>query len=51
MVQGQEDGVQVVYKDETIWATQVAMGELFKASKLALLSLAASVCTTKLVSL
>ena len=29
MVQGQEDGVQVVYKDETVWATQVAMGELF----------------------
>ena len=24
-----EDGVQVVYKDETIWATQAAMGELF----------------------
>ena len=29
MAEGQEDGVQVVYKDETIWATQVAMGELF----------------------
>ena len=24
-----EDGVQVVYKDETIWTTQAAMGELF----------------------
>ena len=24
-----EDGVQVLYKDETIWATQAAMGELF----------------------
>ena len=24
-----EEGVQVVYKDETIWATQAAMGELF----------------------
>ena len=24
-----EDGVQVVYKDKTIWATQAAMGELF----------------------
>ena len=27
-----EDGVQVVYKDETIWATQAAMGELFGCS-------------------
>ena len=24
-----EEGVQVVYMDETIWATQAAMGELF----------------------
>ena len=32
MAEGQEDGVQVVYKDETIWATQVAMGELFGCS-------------------
>ena len=32
MAQGQEDGVQVVYKDETIWATQSAMGELFGCS-------------------
>ena len=28
-----EDGVQVVYKDETIWATQAAMGELFGCSR------------------
>ena len=29
MAANKEDGVQVVYKDETIWATQAAMGELF----------------------
>ncbi len=29
VAEGREDGVQVVYKDETLWATQVAMGELF----------------------
>ena len=28
-IENQEDGVQVVYKDETIWATQKAMVELF----------------------
>jgi len=28
----QEDGVQVVYLEETIWATQAAMGELFDVS-------------------
>lgn len=28
-IDNQEDGVQVVYKDETIWATQKAMAELF----------------------
>ena len=27
-----EEGVQVVYMDETIWATQAAMGELFGCS-------------------
>ena len=27
-----EDGMQVFYKDETIWATQAAMGELFGCS-------------------
>ena len=29
LAENKEDGVQVVYKDENIWATQVAMGELF----------------------
>jgi len=29
MAENREDGVQVVYCDETIWATQAAMGELF----------------------
>lgn len=29
MLEGAEDGVQVVYKDETIWCTQKAMAELF----------------------
>lgn len=29
LAENKEDGVQVVYKDESIWATQVAMGELF----------------------
>jgi len=28
----QEDGVQVVYLEDTIWATQAAMGELFDVS-------------------
>ena len=27
---GKEDGIQVLYKDETIWATQKAMAELFE---------------------
>ena len=31
-IENQEDGVQVVYKDETIWATQKAMAELFGCS-------------------
>ena len=26
---GKEDGIQVLYKDENIWATQKAMAELF----------------------
>ena len=26
---GKEDGIQVLYKDETIWATQKAMSTLF----------------------
>ncbi len=32
LAENKEDGVQVVYSDETIWATQVAMGELFGVS-------------------
>lgn len=29
VAEGKEDGVQVVYQDETVWATQQAMAELF----------------------
>lgn len=29
MLEGKEDGIQVLYKDETIWCTQKAMAELF----------------------
>lgn len=29
LAENREEGVQVVYMDETIWATQTAMGELF----------------------
>ena len=28
-IEGKEDGVQVVYRDETIWCTQKAMAQLF----------------------
>ena len=28
-IDGKEDGVQVVYRDETIWCTQKAMAQLF----------------------
>ena len=28
-IEGKEDGVQVVYRDESIWCTQKAMGQLF----------------------
>ncbi|MBE6281615.1 MAG: cell filamentation protein Fic [Bacteroides sp.] len=31
-LEGKEDGIQVVYKDETIWATQKAIAELFDCS-------------------
>ncbi len=31
-LEGKEDGVQVVYRDETIWATQKAMAALFDCS-------------------
>ena len=29
MAEGKEDGIQVLYKDETVWATQKAMAALF----------------------
>ena len=29
---GKEDGIQVLYKDETVWATQKAISELFDCS-------------------
>ena len=29
MLEGKEEGIQVMYKDETIWATQKAMAQLF----------------------
>lgn len=29
---GKEDGVQVLYRDETVWATQKAMAQLFDCS-------------------
>ena len=32
MLEGKEDGIQVMYKDETIWATQKAMAHLFDCS-------------------
>lgn len=32
MIEGQEDGIQVMYKNETIWATQKAMAQLFDCS-------------------
>lgn len=32
MLEGKEDGIQVMYKDETIWATQKAMAQLFNCS-------------------
>ena len=28
-IEGKEDGVQVVYRDETVWCTQKAMAQLF----------------------
>ena len=31
-VEGKEDGVQVVYRDETVWCTQKAMAQLFDCS-------------------
>lgn len=29
MLEGKEDGIQVMYKNETIWATQKAMAAAF----------------------
>lgn len=33
MAEGKEDGVQVVYKDESIWCTQKAMATLFEVDR------------------
>ena len=32
VLDGKEEGVQVLYNDETIWATQKAMSTLFECS-------------------
>lgn len=32
MLEGKENGIQVMYKDETIWVTQKAMAQLFDCS-------------------
>lgn len=29
VIEGKEEGIQVLYRDETSWATQKAMAELF----------------------
>ena len=31
-IEGKEDGVQVVYRDESVWCTQKAMAQLFDCS-------------------
>ena len=36
IMDGKEDGIQVVYKDETIWSTQKAMATLFDVDVLAM---------------
>ena len=33
IAEGKENGIQVLYKDETIWATQKAMAELFDVDR------------------
>ena len=33
VLDGKEDGVQVLYKDDTIWATQKAMAVLFEVDR------------------
>lgn len=35
-IAGKEDGVQVVYQDETVWCTQKAMAQLFDVGVLAI---------------
>ena len=32
VAEGKENGIQVLYKDETVWATQKAMAQLFDCS-------------------
>jgi len=32
VAEGKEEGIQVLYKDETVWATQKAMAQLFDCS-------------------
>lgn len=32
LAEGKEDGIQVVYKDESVWATQKAMAQLFNCT-------------------
>ena len=32
VAEGKENGIQVLYKDETVWATQKAMASLFDCS-------------------
>lgn len=32
MIEGKEDGVQVMYQNETIWCTQKAIAQLFDCS-------------------
>lgn len=34
MLEGQEDGIQVMYKNETIWATQKAMAQFFDVDRI-----------------
>ena len=36
VAEGKENGIQVLYKDETIWATQKAMATLFDVGVLAI---------------
>ena len=33
MAEGKEDGIQVLYKDETVWATQKAIAQLFDVDR------------------